>query len=109
MNEARVQNASPYVNPYRFQPKSGKLRMIFNDMKETVRYDFVFKRWLIDDEHDLNWLYGRIVKCYFIDEVCWFDSKITYDDFVRGGFRRRLTEYIAERRATERRRAGVSA
>ena len=87
---------------------SGTMRMIYSAMKAIILYDFVFKRWLLDDEYTLDWLTNRVLNCYFFDDVFCYDERITLQQF-RGRYGKRLRKYIEERRTAERRKAEVAA
>ena len=79
------------------------MRTIFIVMKGIVLYDFVFKRWLLDEEYTIQWLTNRVLNCYFIDGAFCYDQRITSREF-RIRYEKRLSKYIADSRAIEMRK-----
>ena len=91
---------------YHSMSKSQRMKAIYHEMKEIILHDPVFRTWLVGDEHSRNWLLERVMKCYFIDGVCWFDESIHRGDFSKT-YKWPVLNYITQRRTAERRKRRV--
>lgn len=63
--------------------KSGKIRAIYNEMLEIIKYDPVFGSWLMGTEKKPAWLLDRLMKCFFIDGESIAYPGLTCADFLK--------------------------